>query len=166
MVQCVEKVGGKVRGILWYQGESDVGTDEDATSYAQRFQQAVAAWREALADAKLPVLTVQLNRVYQPADSDADRHWSQVREAQRQVARQTPGIGVVPALDLPLCGSDPHQSRRQHALGRAVGASGFGAGLWPSGSLAGTGFGGGPAAAETASNWSLLPSRAGWTAST
>ena len=102
MVQCVEKVGGKVRGIVWYQGESDTGTDADATSYAERFQQAVAAWREALADAELPVLTVQLNRVYQPADPDADRRWSQVREAQRQVARQTPGVGVVPALDLPL----------------------------------------------------------------
>ena len=48
------------------------------------------------------MLTVQLNRVYQPADPDVDRRWSQVREAQRQVARQVPGIGVVPALDLPL----------------------------------------------------------------
>ncbi len=102
MVQCVEKVGGKVRGIVWYQGESDTGTDADATSYAERFQRAVAAWRAALADAELPVLTVQLNRVYQPADPDVDRRWSQVREAQRQVARQTPGVGVVPALDLPL----------------------------------------------------------------
>lgn len=102
MVQCVDKVGGKVRGIVWYQGESDAGTDADATRYAQRFQQAVAAWREALADAELPVLTVQLNRAYQPADPDADQHWSQVREAQRQVAQETPGVGVVPALDLPL----------------------------------------------------------------
>ena len=102
MVQCVEKVGGKVRGIVWYQGESDTGTDADATSYVERFQQAVAAWREALADAELPVLTVQLNRVRQPVDPDADRRWSQVREAQRQVARKTPGVGVVPALDLPL----------------------------------------------------------------
>ena len=102
MVQCVGKVGGKVRGIVWYQGESDTGTDADAASYAQRFRRALAAWREALGDPELPVLTVQLNRVYQPADPDADRRWSQVREAQRQVARQTPGVGVVPALDLPL----------------------------------------------------------------
>ena len=147
MVQCVSKVGGKVRGIVWYQGESDAGTDADATSYTQRFQQAVAAWREALADAELPVLTVQLNRVYQPADPDADRRWSQVREAQRQAAGQTPGVGVVPALDLPLADLIHTQSRRQHALGRAIGAGSFGACLWPSGSLEGTGFGSGPAAA-------------------
>ena len=94
--------GERSGGLYGTKGKAIRGTDADATSYAERFQQAVAAWREALADAELPVLTVQLNRVYQPADPDADRRWSQVREAQRQVARQTPGIGVVPALDLPL----------------------------------------------------------------
>ena len=102
MVRCVARAGGKVRGILWYQGESDAGTDADAATYARRFGQALAAWREALGDPELPVLTVQLNRVYNPPDPDADRRWSQVRDAQRQVARQTPGIAVVPALDLPL----------------------------------------------------------------
>ncbi|MDE0966111.1 MAG: hypothetical protein OSB73_23545 [Candidatus Latescibacteria bacterium] len=103
MVRCVEKVGGKVRGILWYQGESDAGTDADATSYAERFAQAVGAWREALKDTKLPVLTVQLNRVFRPEDdAEADRYWSQVREAQRQVPKQVPVVAVVPTLDLPL----------------------------------------------------------------
>ena len=103
MVQCVEMVGGKVRGILWYQGESDAGTAADAASYAERFTQAVGAWREALKDAELPVLTVQLNRVFRPeADAEADRYWSQVREAQRQVVKQMSEVAVVPALDLPL----------------------------------------------------------------
>ena len=102
MVRCVARAGGKVRGILWYQGESDAGTDADASTYARRFGQAAAAWREALSDPELPVLTVQLNRVHQPPDPDADRRWSQVREAQRQAARQTPGTAVVPALDLSL----------------------------------------------------------------
>ena len=102
MLRCVGRAGGKVRGILWYQGESDAGSDADAATYARRFGQAVAAWREALGDPELPVLTVQLNRVYNPPDPDADRRWSQVREAQRQVARITPGIAVAPALDLPL----------------------------------------------------------------
>ena len=102
MVRCVGKSGGRVKGILWYQGESDAGTEADATSYAARFNQALGAWREALRDAGLPVLTVQLNRVFQPEDAGADQRWSQVREAQRQVAREVPGVAVVPALDLPL----------------------------------------------------------------
>ncbi len=102
MVRCVAMAGGRVRGILWYQGESDTGTDADASTYARRFGQAAAAWREALSDPDLPVLTVQLNRVYQPADPDADRRWSQVREAQRSAAGPSAGTAVVPALDLPL----------------------------------------------------------------
>ncbi|MSR81807.1 MAG: sialate O-acetylesterase [Candidatus Latescibacteria bacterium] len=102
MVQCAKKVGGRVRGVLWYQGESDAGTEADATSYAQRFAQTVAAWRQALGDSQLPVLTVQLNRVFQVADEGSHRRWTQVREAQRQVARTDKRIAVVPALDLPL----------------------------------------------------------------
>ncbi len=102
MLDCAKKAGGRVRGILWYQGESDTGTDADAATYAERFTRAVEAWRAALDDPELPVLTVQLNRVYQPADEGMNRRWTQVREAQRQVARTLKGVAVVPALDLPL----------------------------------------------------------------
>lgn len=102
MIQCAAKVGGRVRGVLWYQGESDTGTDADATSYAQRFSQALTAWRQALGDPQLPALTVQLNRVFQVADEGSHRRWTQVREAQRQVARTDRRVAVVPALDLPL----------------------------------------------------------------
>lgn len=102
MVQCVGLAGGRARGILWYQGESDAGTDEQATTYRQRFTDAVGAWRQALGDDTLPVLTVQLNRVYGRSEPEADRRWTQVREAQRQVARSVKNVAVVSTLDLPL----------------------------------------------------------------
>ncbi len=101
MVQCVEKTGG-ARGILWYQGESDAGAEEVAASYARRFTDAVSAWRAALGKAQLPVLTVQLNRVYGRAEPGPDRWWTQVRQAQRHVAQAVAGVSVVPTLDLPL----------------------------------------------------------------
>lgn len=101
MVQCVEKTGG-ARGILWYQGESDAGAQAVAESYARRFADAVSAWREALHDAQLPVLTVQLNRVFGRAEPGPDRWWTQVRQAQRQVAQTVEGVAVVSTLDLPL----------------------------------------------------------------
>src|SRR5207244_1828339 len=47
MVRCVERAGGGARGVLWYQGESDAG-GENARTYADRFIDAVRAWREAL----------------------------------------------------------------------------------------------------------------------
>ena len=104
MTHCVQLAGGRVRGIFWYQGESDANAD-DAPTYADRFASAVAAWRTALDDPALPIVTVQLNRVVdQPGVAD-DLGWSIVREAQRQIAHADDRVFVVPALDLPL--SDP-----------------------------------------------------------
>jgi len=101
MLHCIELVGGRVRGVVWYQGESDTGP-EQAPTYEERFTKAVRAWRDDLRSPGLAVITVQLNRVYQPPNEEADRGWSQVREAQRQVARKLEGVAVVPAFDLPL----------------------------------------------------------------
>ncbi len=56
MMHCAHLAGGRVRGILWYQGESDTGTDEMALSYADRFGAAVRAWRAALEAPQLPAL--------------------------------------------------------------------------------------------------------------
>lgn len=100
MVEMVRLAGGRVRGMLWYQGESDAGPGM-AESYAERFAAAVGAWRAALGAPALPILTVQLNRVHM-ADSTPDRWWSVMREAQRQVARNVPGVAVISALDLPV----------------------------------------------------------------
>ena len=102
MVYCIGLVGGRVRGIVWYQGESDTGTRELAETYADRFAAAVGAWRRALDAPDLPVLTVQLNRVYGIEAEWNDATWSLVREAQRQAATTLEGVAVVPALDLPL----------------------------------------------------------------
>jgi len=84
MVRTVQCAGGRVRGILWYQGESDA-TGGPAETYLQRFGAAVAAWRDALGDPQLPILTVQLNRYYTPPTEDLERAWPMLREAQRQV---------------------------------------------------------------------------------
>jgi hypothetical protein len=101
MLEVVRAAGGRVRGVLWYQGCSDAGANE-SRSYLARFTEAVAAWRRALNDPALPVITVQINR-YTVAQSDAVHDgWSRVREAQRQAARRIPGVYVLPSSDLPL----------------------------------------------------------------
>ena len=88
--------------MLWYQGETDAGNQADAETYAERFGDAVAAWRETLSDAHLPVLTVQLNRVYGRDETAPNAWWTQVRQAQRRVAQTADNVAVVPTLDLPL----------------------------------------------------------------
>ncbi len=101
MVHCVEVAGGRVKGIVWYQGESDAN-EQDGATYAERFARAVGAWREALSNPSLAVITVQLNRVRMVVTPQLDLGWSLVREAQRQAPHLISNVAVVPALDLPL----------------------------------------------------------------
>ncbi|MBM7564895.1 sialate O-acetylesterase [Paenibacillus sacheonensis] len=101
MMKSIAAVGGKVRGILWYQGCSDC-SPADSASYLERFGNTVRYWRRELNDESLPVLTVQLNRCTDMAAEEADRSWGRLREAQRQAALALPRVYVVPALDCPL----------------------------------------------------------------
>ncbi|MEI7837616.1 MAG: sialate O-acetylesterase [Planctomycetota bacterium] len=101
MVHTAALCGGKVKGILWYQGESDANST-DAPTYLARFTDAVAAWRTALGDPALPVLTVQLNRVYCCNSEPVNRDWTILRGAQRRAARDIPATAVVSILDAPL----------------------------------------------------------------
>ncbi|SDX49853.1 sialate O-acetylesterase [Paenibacillus sp. CF384] len=101
MMNIIQSVGGKVRGILWYQGCSDC-SPADSVTYLERFEHTVQQWRRELHDASLPILTVQLNRCTDASSEDGDRSWGRVREAQRQAALNIPHVYVIPALDCPL----------------------------------------------------------------
>ncbi|MCL2700661.1 MAG: sialate O-acetylesterase [Phycisphaerae bacterium] len=101
MVQAVRAAGGAARGMLWYQGCSDANPVAGKT-YLKRFTSAVKAWRKALKNPRLFVLTVQINRAYAPPSAEGDLGWSTVREAQRQAARTIEHCCVIPTIDLPL----------------------------------------------------------------
>ena len=101
MVHCVELAGGAVKGIVWYQGESDANETEGAT-YETRFVDAVRMWREALHNPSLAVITAQLNRVHMAQTAGSNLGWSLVREAQRRIPHVIERVAVVPTLDLPL----------------------------------------------------------------
>ncbi|WP_167859739.1 sialate O-acetylesterase [Paenibacillus cymbidii] len=102
MMNIIAAAGGKVRGMLWYQGESDCAPDA-ADTYLDRFRSFVLHWRRDLGDAGLPVFTVQLNRhTWAPGTDENDRSWGKVRDAQRRAAETMDGVYVVPALDCPL----------------------------------------------------------------
>ncbi|MBI1335931.1 MAG: hypothetical protein GC164_03100 [Phycisphaera sp.] len=101
MLDCVKAVGGRVRGVLWYQGESDASLKAGET-YEERFIKMVAAWRKALDNSKLAWITVQLNRHFDHSPDEAHLGWSLVREAQRRAAHRVRNLAVVGTLDLTL----------------------------------------------------------------
>lgn len=61
--------GGKLRGILWHQGEADSASPERSSTYRARFQKFIAALRRELGAEQVPVIVGELGRfVYERPD--------------------------------------------------------------------------------------------------
>jgi hypothetical protein len=103
MLQRIQMAGGNLKGILWYQGESDATTMDLGRSYAQRFDDWIAAVRADTGIAGLPVYVVQIGRVVEPPDRNGLwPGWDLVREALRTLPARTPHTAATTAVDLPL----------------------------------------------------------------
>lgn len=83
-----------LRGVLWYQGESNVDRPQE---YAELFPAMIRAWRSNWGDAALPFYFVQLPNY---ADGEpGGRKWARLREAQAR-ALELPGTGMAVAIDV------------------------------------------------------------------
>ncbi len=98
----VAACGGKVAGMLWYQGESDANPT-DAPLYESRMEELVRSFRADFGQPNLPFYFVQLGGFVTPADPGLVASWSAVRESQRRLASSLPNTGLVSAVD---CGLD------------------------------------------------------------
>lgn len=99
MRAMIEAAGGRVAGMVWYQGCTDAN-DNDAPTYLARFTRFVQAVRAQYGE-QMSIITAQLNRCVD-VTAEGDPHWTMIREAQRQAARVIPQLAVVPTLDCPL----------------------------------------------------------------
>lgn len=99
LIQRVHQAGGRVTGVLWYQGESDT-VQELAKSYLERFERFVADLRRDLRNPDLPFITVQLGSA-EEHDWAGEENWDAVREAQRLASEKIPHVEVIAAADLP-----------------------------------------------------------------
>ena len=102
MISTIKSTGGPVKGMIWYQGCTDAGNPQTASTYAERFRAFVDRLRCDLGQPDLPVVMTQLNRIRGPADKQSDWNWSTVREQQVLCARTIPHTAIVPAHDLGL----------------------------------------------------------------
>ncbi len=88
-----------IRGVIWYQGESDVGM----ANYGERFKEATEAFIAEIRDStgypELPFIQAQLAaRSITLWESSAHR-WSYQREMQRRMAVDDPYVYTVPTYD-------------------------------------------------------------------
>ncbi|MCK5853401.1 hypothetical protein KAH27_10275, partial [bacterium] len=121
MLQKVMEAGGRVKGMLWYQGESDalVADEKIPASYKKRFKKFVSAVHKDIGE--IPVITVQLARTLE-ASPEIARYWQIVQENQRLVAEELDDVYMVPAFDYDL--NDPihisyhAQKKLSHRLAR------------------------------------------------
>jgi sialate O-acetylesterase len=98
MLRQVKLAGGKVRGVLWYQGESDANQPA-ASKFAETFANFIGAVRDDLGQSDLPFYYVQISRFIVARDPEG---WNIVREAQRLIPDRVPNTAVVAAIDLEL----------------------------------------------------------------
>jgi sialate O-acetylesterase len=100
MMKQVRLAGGKVKGVLWYQGESDALQGQAiANQYGQTFTKFIEALRSDYGQPHLPVYYVQIGRF---VNGSAPQPWNAVQEAQRKLVDDVPHTGVVSVIDLEL----------------------------------------------------------------
>jgi sialate O-acetylesterase len=98
MYRRVQAVGGKVAGVLWYQGEAD-GKPALAPLYRARFEELIAAVRKDFGQPSLPFYYVQLGRHVNDANV---AEWNLVQETQRRVETSIPHVGMAVSIDLEM----------------------------------------------------------------
>ncbi|MHB9131695.1 MAG: sialate O-acetylesterase [Armatimonadota bacterium] len=107
----VRAAGRPVKGIIWYQGESDT-FDEKGKVYADCLRKLVAAFRRDLEQPDLPFIYVQIAACVMQTEEELP-DWNLVQESQRRLEAELAPGGMVSAIDLPLC-DGIHLSRAAH----------------------------------------------------
>lgn len=98
MLRRFRAVGGTVRGVLWYQGESDANP-KAAPEFLQRFKDLAIAMREDFNAPTMGIYYVQIGR--HVSDSNA-AEWNQVQAAQLKAESEIRHAGMVASVDCTL----------------------------------------------------------------
>lgn len=95
----------KIKGVLWYQGESDLSTD----NYESLFTEFISNWRRQWQMEELPVYFVQIAPYEYGSNSP---NAADTREAQLNTFLNVPNTGMVVTTDVGDC-KDIHPSQKE-----------------------------------------------------
>ncbi len=109
------KLSGEIAGILFYQGESDTFTFEQADEWPSRFAQFVSEIRADLADPQLPVVFAQIATIGPPWSAYSPA-WDHLKL--RQASVNIPNVAMVTTDDLQLIDPAHLDAASQYELGK------------------------------------------------
>lgn len=98
MYRRVQAAGGRVKGLLWYQGESDANP-KAAPEFLPKFEAFVKAVHADFNQPDLPFYYVQIGR---HVDKSNVPEWNAVQLAQLRAESEIPHVAMAPAVDLQL----------------------------------------------------------------
>jgi sialate O-acetylesterase len=100
----------RIRGVIWYQGESDAYKDPQA--YRAIFPALVRSWRQAWGIGDFPFLYVQLANHLARLKEPGEGPWAELREAQTLALRE-PNTAMAVAVDLGGDGANIHPKNKE-----------------------------------------------------
>jgi sialate O-acetylesterase len=118
MLRRFRKNGGRVAGVVWYQGCSDA-FNEGAARYTRRMRALVRALRRDFGDPALPLVAVQIAGVFMEY-SFKEIFWNLIQDQQRRLPEVIRRCAVVPAVDLGYDDAIHISGQDQQRLGRRL----------------------------------------------
>lgn len=91
--------GFPLKGVLWYQGESNADTVDTANRYSEQFKNLIKDWRKSWQKTDLAFYWVQLANYNSRKDTPVASPWAIVREAQTS-ALDLPNTGQAIIIDV------------------------------------------------------------------
>lgn len=93
-----KNTGARLKGVIWYQGESNAGR---ADNYAELLKTMIQAWRHHFGNPELPFYIVELAAFeHSELETAETSGWVRLQDAQRQVAAEMDNVYYIPNRDL------------------------------------------------------------------
>ncbi|WP_372744121.1 sialate O-acetylesterase [Lutibacter sp.] len=88
-----------IKGVIWYQGESNANSTEEAVKYSELFQAMITQWRQEWNIGDFPFLWVQLANFMQPQEPSVESNWALLRASQSS-ALKLPNTAEAVIIDI------------------------------------------------------------------
>lgn len=89
-----------IRGVIWYQGESNASNPEDALTYRRKIDTMIKDWRYHWEQGNFPFIQVQLANWHAVSAYNEAEPWPYLRECQRCACNDLENVYMIPAIDI------------------------------------------------------------------